>query len=88
LPFWEYFILKTKKNFKLTRDKQELIEKRLREGYTLEQLKQAVDNFVQDTWESRAEHLDLIYCIGKQKGKPDNLEKWLNKELTPVRREL
>lgn len=78
--FWNYFLLKTKKAFKLSDDKRELIAKRLGEGYTLEQLKQAVDNFVADDWEGRAEHLDLIYCIGKQKGKPDNLEKWLNKQ--------
>ena len=76
--FFDYFLLKTQKNFKLTPDKQDLIAKRLKEGYTLEQLKQAVDNFVQDDWEGRRDHLDLIYCIGKQKGKPDNLEKWLN----------
>jgi len=78
--FWSYFLLKTRKAFKLSDDKRELIKKRLAEGYTLEQLKQAVDSFVADDWEGRAEHLDLIYCIGKQKGKPDNLEKWINKE--------
>lgn len=76
--FFNYFLLKTKKNFRLTQDKRELIEKRLNEGYTLEQLKQAVDNFIQDPWEGRPQHFDLIYCIGKQRGKPDNLEKWLN----------
>lgn len=87
--FFEYFILKTKKNFKLTRDKVALIEERFGEGFTLDQLKQAVNNFVQDPWEGRAENLDLIYCIGKQKNKPDNLEKWLNvKDLLPTRREL
>jgi len=85
--FFNYFLLKTKKAFKFTQEKGELIEKRFGEGFTLEQLKQAVDNFVQDPWRGRAEHLDLIYCIGKQRGKPDNLEKWLNtKELAPVRR--
>lgn len=76
--FFSYYLAQTKKNFKLTSDKANLIDKRLKEGYTLDQLKQAVDNFVLDTWEGRAECLDLIYCIGKQRGKPDNLEKWLN----------
>ena len=76
--FFNYYLLKTKKAFKLTPDKIELIKKRLADGFTVDQLKQAVDNFVADDWEGRPAHLDLIYCIGKQKGKPDNLEKWLN----------
>lgn len=80
--FWDYYLLKTKKAFKLTEDKRSLIAKRLGD-YTLEQLKQAVDNFVADDWEGRADHMDLVYCIGKQKGKPDNLEKWLNKKRKP-----
>jgi len=76
--FFNYFILKTKKSFKLTPSTRQLINKRLGEGFTLEQLKLAVDNFVQDDWVERPKHLDLIYCIGKQNGKPDNLEKWIN----------
>ena len=76
--FWDYFLLKTEKAFKLTSDCKALITKRLKEGYSLDQLKKAVDNFVADTWEGRYERLDLIYCIGKQRGKPDALEKWLN----------
>ena len=79
LIFWNYYLLKVKKKFKLTSDKKALIKKKLGEGYTLEQLKQAVDRFAQDDWEGRQDRLDLIYCIGKQQGKPDNLEKWLNK---------
>jgi len=78
IDFLSYFNQKTRKSFKPTKDKIDLVEKRLAEGYTIEQLKKAVDNFVQDTWEGRRDHMDLIYCIGKQKGKPDNLEKWLN----------
>jgi len=76
--FFAYYLLKTQKDFKLTEDKCKLIEKRLGEGYTLEQLKLAVDNFVKDPWPDRQKHLDLIYCIGKQRSKPDALEKWLN----------
>ena len=44
----------------------------------MDELKRAVDNFVKDDWEGRESHLDLVYCIGKQRGKPDALEKWLN----------
>lgn len=76
--FFDYFCLKTKKSFKLTEDKIGLIKKRFEEGYTPEQLRLAADNFIQDPWEGRAQHLDLLYCIGRQKGKADNLEKWLN----------
>jgi uncharacterized phage protein (TIGR02220 family) len=90
--FFSYYLLKTKKAFRLTKDKETLIRSRLREGFTLDQMKAAVDNFVNDPWEGRKDHLDLIYCIGKQKGKPDNLEKWINfkpiKELQPQRRQL
>ncbi len=76
--FFDYFLLKTKKQFRLTTISKGLIAARLKEGYTLDQLRKAVDNFIADTWEGRKNHLDLIYCIGRQKGKPDNLEKWLN----------
>lgn len=79
LLFWEYFLLKTKKKFTLTKDKKDLIKKCLSE-HSLDDLKRAVDNFVADDWAGRSDNLDLIYCIGKQKGKPDNLEKWLNIE--------
>ena len=81
--FFSYYLLKTKKAFKLTPDKKALIHQRLKDGYTLEQLKQAVDNFMLDDWKGREDRLDLIYCIGKQKDKPDNLEKWLNKKQDP-----
>lgn len=76
--FFAYYLLKTQKDFRLTEDKRKLIEKRFEEGYTLEQLKLAVDNFIRDPWPERQKHLDLIYCIGRQRGKPDALEKWLN----------
>jgi uncharacterized phage protein (TIGR02220 family) len=82
VEFFDYFTLKTKKAFKLTPSNHKLITDRLVEGYTIDQLKQAVDNFVQDDWEGRSKHLDLIYCIGKQRGKPDSLEKWLNYKST------
>lgn len=78
VDFFNYFLLKTKKQFKLTPTCRALIHQRLNDGFTIDQLKQAVDNFITDDWPDRAKHLDLIYCIGKQQGKPDNLDKWLN----------
>lgn len=75
--FFSYFLLKTKKAFKLTPANRDLISKRFKDGFTLEQMKQAVDNFVQDDWPERQNRLDLVYCIGIR-NKIDNLEKWLN----------
>jgi len=74
---FDFFLLKTKKNFKLTPARAKLIKDRL-ETYTIDDIKKAIDIFVQDTWEGRKDHMDLVYCIGVR-NKIDNLEKWLNK---------
>jgi hypothetical protein len=76
LLFWGYFLLKTKRAFKLTEDKKKLIKQCLLE-HPLGDLKKAVDAFVSDPWPERKRYMDLIYCIGKQRGKPDNVERWL-----------
>jgi len=75
--FFDYFCLKTKKNYTLDKNRQKIILSRLEEGRTLEELKRAVDNFTSDTWEDRDKYCDIVYCIGKR-NKIDNLEKWLN----------
>jgi phage replication O-like protein O len=75
--FFSYFLLKTKKQFKLTATARTLIRQRLNDGFTIAQMKQAVDNFILDDWPERQKHLDLVYCIGVR-NKIDNLEKWLN----------
>ena len=77
VDFFDYFLLKTKKSLKLTIERRALIEKRLQEGRTLTELKQAVDNFVQDDWIDRHKFMDLVYVIGIR-GRIDNLDKWLN----------
>jgi len=82
LLFWNYYNSQIKKTFnksliKLTTDRKNLIKKKLKD-YSLDQLKKAVDNFILDPWGERINRLDLIYCIGKQQGKADNLEKWLS----------
>ncbi len=79
--FWGYFTLKTGRKCKLTPDRQRLIEKCLSD-WSLRELMLCVDAFVVDEWPGRKEHLDLIYCIGHQRGKPDNVEKWLIKAKT------
>ena len=82
--FLAYYNLKTKKHFHLTPLHKNLIGARLKD-YTLEQLKSAVDNFIQDPWEGRKDRLDLVYCIGIR-NKIDNLEKWLNWKPQETRR--
>lgn len=79
--FFEHFKTTTKQpKLKLTKDKIALVKTRLNDGYTIDDLKKATGNFIKDTWDDRKKYMDLVYCIGKQKGKGDNLEKWLNYE--------
>jgi len=80
--FFDYFLLKTKKSLKLTPERKMIIERRLKEGRTLEQLKQAVDNFILDDWQDRHKFTDIVYCIGVR-NKIDNLDKWLNIKTKP-----
>jgi uncharacterized phage protein (TIGR02220 family) len=80
--FFNYYLLKTKKTFKLSPVTKSLIKQRLDNGYSLEQLKLAVDNFIQDDWKDREKHMELVYCIGVR-NKVDNLEKWLNYKPKP-----
>jgi uncharacterized phage protein (TIGR02220 family) len=78
--FFNYFLLKTKKTLKLTSERKAIIEKRLNEGRTLEELKQAVDNFINDDWQDRHKYIDIVYCLGVR-NKVDNLDKWLMKKV-------
>ncbi len=75
--WFEYFCEKTNKQYKLNPDRKRIIQKRLKEGYTVEQLKQAVDRFILDDWEERYKNIDVVFCIGTRSGR-DNLDKWLN----------
>jgi hypothetical protein len=76
LEFFNYFLLKTKKTYKLNGARRAVIESRLKD-HTLDELKKAVDNFVNDDWPDRHKYIDIVYCIGTR-NKVDNLEKWLN----------
>ncbi len=77
LDFLSYFNLKTKKELSLTKDRKELVERLLKEGRTIEQLKKAVDNFILDDWPDRYKFVDFIYCIGTIR-KINNLDRWLD----------
>ncbi|MBU4311798.1 MAG: hypothetical protein KJ706_03675 [Candidatus Omnitrophica bacterium] len=73
-----HFLLKTQKTYSLTNERRSIIEGRLREGRTVGEMKRAIDNFARDDWEGREKYIDIIYCLGKQRGKPDNFDKWQN----------
>jgi len=78
---FDYFRIQTNQpRIILHNSRRDLIRKRLNDGFTVDQMKNAITNFSQDTWEGRKDHMDIIYCLGQQKGKADNLEKWLNKD--------
>ena len=76
IEFLNYFNLKANKKLTLNDEREKIISSRLK-VYTINQLKQAVDNFVKDTWPDRHKFMDIVYCIGIR-NKIDNLEKWLN----------
>jgi uncharacterized phage protein (TIGR02220 family) len=79
--FLNYYNQKTGKHFRLTKSNIDLINTRLKEGFTIEDLKKATDNFILDTWEDRHKYMDLIYCIGVIR-KIDMLQKWMNYSTT------
>ncbi len=59
----------------LTKVRKSIIISRLKEGKTVEQLKIAITNFSQDTWEDRHRYCDIVYAIGVR-SKVDNFDKW------------
>lgn len=73
----DYFNEKLKKNFKLTDYRVKLIKKRLKDGFIVEQIKQAIDNFAKDDWGERHKFCDLKYVIGIING-IDKLERWID----------
>ena len=81
---FRYFCEKTGRNLKLTKVRQDIIEKRFKDGRTLAEMKIAVDNFILDDWADRQKYTDIVYCIGVR-NRVDNLDKWL--EFKPKRSE-
>ena len=81
--FFSYYNEKLKekgwilKDHLLTYQRKRIIESRLKEGRSLEDLKKCVDNFLLDTWEDRHKFIDIKYIIGIVRG-IDMLEKWLD----------
>jgi uncharacterized phage protein (TIGR02220 family) len=74
---FDYFLGKTKKRFQLTQDRRKLI-KGVLEAYSENDCKRAIDNFVNDPWPDRKQHLDPKYCF-----KLEKFEKWVNQK--PIR---
>lgn len=79
-PIFDYFRTTLQKpRFILTKERRQLIIKRLKEGYTQEQMFEAIDNFSKDDWDQRHKYCDLVYAIGTIRG-INNLEKWLHSD--------
>jgi len=72
-----YYLTKIGKDYKLTEERKSVIKKRIKEGYTVEQMKKAVDNFMLDTWEDRDKYNDVVYIFGTIK-KVNKLDYWLS----------
>jgi hypothetical protein len=79
---FDYYLQKTGKKFAFTDDRRRLVEQALGR-YTPEEVRYAIDRFVEDDWPERQRYLDPVYCFGKQRGKADNLDRWVN---TPPRK--
>lgn len=79
---FDYFCLKLAKKILLSPERRKIIEKRLQEGRTVIEMRQAIDHFALDTWEDRHKFCDLVYVVGVR-NKVDNLDKWLNQVPPP-----
>ena len=83
----EFFNKTCNKNYTLNTERKKIISKKLSEGVSPDDLKKAILNFSQDDWPDRNKYCDIIYAIGKQTGKPDNFEKWINYNSAAQKRE-
>jgi len=77
-----YFNDTCKKKLTITDDRKKIIKSNLDLGRKVDDIKKAISNFSKDTWTGRPQYMDLVYAIGKQKGKPDNFDRWLSYEPT------
>lgn len=73
---FDFFCFTLRKKILLSSDRKRIIEHRLREGRTVEELKRAIANFSKDEWPDRHKFCDIVYAIGTR-NKVDNLDKWL-----------
>ena len=74
---FDFFCSVTNKNFQLSPDRAKIIQQRLKEGRTIEEMKTAIENFSKDPWEDRHRFIDIVYVLGTIK-KINNLDKWLS----------
>lgn len=72
-----YFCLKLNKKILLSPERKNIIEKHLKDGRSVEEMKQAIDNFSKDDWQDRHKYCDIVYCLGIR-NKINNLDRWLN----------
>lgn len=74
-----YFCEKTGRKLVLSNDRKKILQDRIKEGATLDDMKKAVDNFVDDDWADRHGYNDIVYCLGVR-NKINNYEKWRDKQ--------
>lgn len=74
---FEFFCLTLGSKILLSPERSRLIEHRLKEGRSMEELKKAIVNFSKDEWVDRKKFCDLVYAIGVR-NKVDNLDRWLS----------
>lgn len=78
---FEYFCLKTNRKLTLSLERKKILQDRIKEGAVLENMKKAVDNFVNDDWPDRHKYYDIVYCFGVR-NKINNYEKWRDKTIS------
>lgn len=74
---FDHLCLRGNKKYKLTPERESIIQERFKQGYTAEQMMKAIDNCAADSWEDRIKFFDVVYIIGTR-NKINNLDKWLN----------
>ena len=73
-----HFNEKTGKSYKLTAERQRVIQSCINKGRSVEQIKMAIEEFSYDDWKDRGDFCDLVYAIGVR-NKVDNFERWFEK---------
>lgn len=74
---FNHFCTKLNKKILLTPERKKIIEQRLKEKRTVQEINIAIDNFSKDEWPDRHKYCDIVYAIGTR-NKVNNLDRWLN----------
>jgi uncharacterized phage protein (TIGR02220 family) len=75
---FDYFCAQVGRSLKLDDERRGIIKRRVKQGRTWDEFRQAIDHFSQDDWDGRDEYVDIVYCLGTRNGR-NNLDHWLHK---------